>query len=179
MEYGSYDYNITQISLQRESFNFKSIWVTTCHLSARFQDTKRSNLLPSYNFSRVGCYSISSCNFPQKGWEEVLRERGLFTLNALGFSMWTIELITSSITVTALLFLLFSGDSLDNEGNSNQQCGAGPYTMTSSQEKSFHCTPGMRGRYVNIRTTGNNKKLEICEVLVNPNPTGRQWTNLK
>ncbi|KAJ7388646.1 hypothetical protein OS493_036499 [Desmophyllum pertusum] len=63
------------------------------------------------------------------------------------------------------------GDSLDNEGNSNQQCGAGPYTMTSSQEKSFHCTPGMRGRYVNIRTTGNNKKLGICEVLVNPNPT--------
>ena len=68
-------------------------------------------------------------------------------------------------------FLFFSGDSLDNEGNSNQQCG-GLYTMTSSQVNSYHCTPGIRGRYVNIRVAGDNKILEICEVLVNPNPTG-------
>lgn len=62
------------------------------------------------------------------------------------------------------------GDSLDNGGISNQKCG-GLYTMTSSQEKSFECTPGIRGQYVNIRIAGNNKKLNICEVSVNPNPT--------
>ncbi|XP_027041698.1 uncharacterized protein LOC113669819 [Pocillopora damicornis] len=61
------------------------------------------------------------------------------------------------------------GNSLDNEGNSNQKCG-GPYTMTSSQEKSFDCTPGVRGRYVDIRIAGKNKKLDICAVSVNPNP---------
>ncbi|XP_058958507.2 uncharacterized protein [Pocillopora verrucosa] len=61
------------------------------------------------------------------------------------------------------------GNSLDNEGNSNQKCG-GPYTMTSSQEKSFDCTPGVRGRYVNIRIAGKNKKLDICAVSVNSNP---------
>ncbi|XP_022810391.1 uncharacterized protein LOC111347407, partial [Stylophora pistillata] len=43
--------------------------------------------------------------------------------------------------------------------------------MTSSQEKSFECTPGIRGQYVNIRIAGNNKKLKICEESVNPNPT--------
>ena len=68
-------------------------------------------------------------------------------------------------------FTFSSGNSLDNEGNSNQKCG-GPYTMTSSQEKSFDCTPGVRGRYVNIRIAGRNKKLDICAVSVNPNPTG-------
>ncbi|KAL9962924.1 hypothetical protein ACROYT_G032079 [Oculina patagonica] len=62
------------------------------------------------------------------------------------------------------------GDSLDDEGNSNQQCG-GLNTMTSSQVISYHCAPGIRGRYVNIRIAGDNKILEICEVLVNPNPT--------
>ena len=44
--------------------------------------------------------------------------------------------------------------------------------MTSSQEKSFDCTPGVRGRYVNIRIAGKNKKLNICAVSVNPNPAG-------
>ena len=74
-----------------------------------------------------------------------------------------------------LLLLLFSpGDSLENDGNSNQKFG-GPYTMTSAQiVRSFYCNPGIRGQYVNIRVTGENKKLEICEVLVNPNPTGEK-----
>ncbi|CAH3165693.1 unnamed protein product [Pocillopora meandrina] len=57
---------------------------------------------------------------------------------------------------------LIKSDNLDNEGNLNQKCG-GPYTLTSSQEKSFFCTPGIKGRYVNIRIVGNNKKLAICE----------------
>ena len=64
------------------------------------------------------------------------------------------------------------GDSLENEGNSNQQCG-GSYTMAAAQVKSFYCHPGIRGQYVNIRVPGENKKLEICEVSVNPNPTGK------
>ena len=63
------------------------------------------------------------------------------------------------------------GDSLENEGNSNQQCG-GSYTMAAAQVKSFYCHPGIRGQYVNIRVPGKSKKLEICEVSVNPNPTG-------
>ena len=74
-----------------------------------------------------------------------------------------------------LHFIISPGDNLDNEGNLNQKCG-GPYTLTSSQEKSFFCTPGIKGRYVNIRIAGNNKKLAICEVSVNPNPTGGLWT---
>lgn len=44
--------------------------------------------------------------------------------------------------------------------------------MTSSQEKSFDCTPGVMGRYVNIRIAGKNKKLDICAVSVNSNPAG-------
>ena len=72
--------------------------------------------------------------------------------------------------------IISPGDNLDNEGNLNQKCG-GPYTLTSSQEKSFFCTPGIKGRYVNIRIAGNNKKLAICEVSVNPNPTGGLWTS--
>ena len=75
-----------------------------------------------------------------------------------------------------LHFIISPGDNLDNEGNSNQKCG-GPYTLTSSQEKSFFCTPGIKGRYVNIQIAGNNKKLAICEVSVNPNPTGGLWTS--
>ena len=70
-----------------------------------------------------------------------------------------------------LHFIISPGDNLDNEGNLNQKCG-GPYTLTSSLKKSFSCTPGIKGRYVNIQIAGNNKKLAICEVSVNPNPTG-------
>ena len=69
-------------------------------------------------------------------------------------------------------FLILSGDSLDNEGNINRKCGD-QYNMTSAQNKSFYCHPGIQGRYVNIRVAGENKKLEICEVSVNPNPTGK------
>ena len=68
---------------------------------------------------------------------------------------------------------LFSGDSLENEGNSNPKCG-GLHNVTAAQEKSFHCHPGIRGQYVNIRVAGANKKLEICELKVNPNPTGEK-----
>ncbi|KAJ7388645.1 hypothetical protein OS493_036498 [Desmophyllum pertusum] len=47
------------------------------------------------------------------------------------------------------------------KGTQTKQCGAGPYIMTSSQEKSSHCTPGMRAEYVIFDTTGaENKKLE-------------------
>ena len=47
--------------------------------------------------------------------------------------------------------------------------------MTAAQAaKSFYCYPGIRGQYVNIRVPGENKKLEICEVLVNPSPTGEK-----
>ena len=44
--------------------------------------------------------------------------------------------------------------------------------MTSSKVNSYLCSPGIRGRYVNMRIAGDNKILEICEVIVNPNPTG-------
>lgn len=47
-------------------------------------------------------------------------------------------------------------------------------TAKSQAAKSFYCHPGIRGQYVNIRVPGENKKLEICEVLVNPNPTGEK-----
>ena len=80
------------------------------------------------------------------------------------------------LCLLTLHFIISLGDNLDNEGNLNQKCG-GPYTLTSPQEKSFSCTPGIKGRYVNIRIAGNNKKLAICEVSVNPNPTGGLWTS--
>ncbi|XP_022795010.1 uncharacterized protein LOC111333651 [Stylophora pistillata] len=79
-----------------------------------------------------------------------------------------ISILTGAHALTD--FEIRIGDSLDNEGNSNQKFG-GPYTTTSSQEKSFFCIPGIRGRYVNIRIAGDNKKLEICGMSVNPNPT--------
>ncbi len=81
------------------------------------------------------------------------------------------EFYIFSILKCCSCFLFSPGDSLDDEGNSNQQCG-GLNTMTSSQVISYHCAPGIQGRYVNIRIAGDNKILEICEVLVNPNPTG-------
>ena len=68
-------------------------------------------------------------------------------------------------------FLITTGDSLDNDGNSNPKCGD-LHSMAAIEKKSFHCSPALRGRYVNIRIPGASKMLTLCEVVVNPNPTG-------
>jgi hypothetical protein len=39
-------------------------------------------------------------------------------------------------------------------------------------KKEFKCPTGLRGRYVTIHLEGDNKILELCEVMVNRNPTG-------
>ena len=63
------------------------------------------------------------------------------------------------------------GDGLENDGNSNPKCGD-LHSMDSSPSKSFRCIPAMKGRYVNIRLQGAGKILTLCEVIINPNPTG-------
>ena len=68
-------------------------------------------------------------------------------------------------------FLITTGDSLDNDGNSNPKCGD-LHSMAAIHNESFYCSPALRGRYVNIRIPGGSKMLTLCEVVVNPNPTG-------
>ena len=58
-----------------------------------------------------------------------------------------------------------TGDSLDNNGNSNPRCGD-VFSMVTEQKKMFYCKPRKTGRYVNIRLLGENQVLTLCEVAV-------------
>ena len=58
-----------------------------------------------------------------------------------------------------------TGDSLDNNGNSNPRCGD-VFSMVTEQKKMFYCKPRKTGRYVNIRLLGEKQTLTLCEVAV-------------
>ncbi|EDO35040.1 predicted protein [Nematostella vectensis] len=61
------------------------------------------------------------------------------------------------------------GDSLVNNGIENPMCGRN--ITTGPIDKPIYCVPGLRGRYVVLYIPGANNRLEICEVMVNRNPT--------
>ncbi|EDO38933.1 predicted protein, partial [Nematostella vectensis] len=66
------------------------------------------------------------------------------------------------------------GDSLVDNGTENPMCGS--RVATGPISKSIYCRPGLRGRYVVLYIPTVNSILEICEVMVNLNPTGEQET---
>ncbi|EDO35302.1 predicted protein, partial [Nematostella vectensis] len=61
------------------------------------------------------------------------------------------------------------GECLVNNGIENPMCGS--KITTGPINKPIYCSPGLRGRYVVLYIPGVNNRLEICEVMVNRNPT--------
>ncbi|XP_048585488.1 uncharacterized protein LOC5506705 isoform X1 [Nematostella vectensis] len=67
------------------------------------------------------------------------------------------------------------GDSLVNNGIENPMCGS--KITTGPISKPIYCRPGLRGRYVVLYIPGVNNRLEICEVMVNLNPSANLALN--
>ena len=60
------------------------------------------------------------------------------------------------------------GSSLDFEGNNNQKCTTNPLNIPQGKTFTIMCNDGagLKGRYVNILVSGDNKVITLCEVMV-------------